>query len=346
MFLYFAIKRILRGILMFIILMFIASALFNTVGEKTLISQIHDMVNAEVTSLTDVKPEDIEGIRENLLEHYYKLYWLDRSVGERIFIRAINTVTFNFGRSTIMTTSDGSREVINIIGEALPKSVILFTTAAFIQIIVGLFIGLIKAKYAGSIFDRSTSIMTMIVYGMPSWWFAMILIMFFVYKINMFPSGGLHSIPLQTGIMYYIDMLWHMMLPLSTLVILGFWGISFVVRNIVLGTLQEDYIMAARARGVPEKLVLFSHTLRCAAPPIITISLLGLLGSIGGSIIFEGIFSWPGLGNLYWVAVQQNDIPVLMANLAITTLLYQFGLVTLDLSYGFLDPRVKSGGKQ
>lgn len=346
MFIYFAVKRILRGAMMFVILMFLASALFNTVGEKTLISQIDDMINAEITSLTDVKLEEIENLREERLEYYYKLYWLDRSVGERIFLRAINTITFNFGRSTIMMTSGGDRDVVKIIGEALPRSFILFTTAALIKIIIGLFIGLIKAKKAGGVFDRATSITTMIVYGMPSWWFAMILIMIFVYKFNMFPSSGLHSIPLPTGIMYYIDMLWHMILPLSTLVLLGFWGLSFVVRNIVLGALQEDYIMAARARGIPEKLVLFSHTLRCAAPPIITISLLGLLTSIAGSIIFEGIFSWPGLGNLYWVAVQQNDIPVLMANLAVTTLLYQFGLVTLDLSYGFLDPRVKSGGKQ
>jgi peptide/nickel transport system permease protein len=118
-----------------------------------------------------------------------------------------------------------------------------------------------------------------------------------------------------------------------------------VVRNIVLGILQEDYIMAARARGIPENSVLFGHTLRTAAPPLITMSLLSLLGSISGSIIFEGIFSWPGLGNLYWIAVQQNDIPVLMGDLAITIGLYQAGLVILDLTYGFLDPRIKVGGK-
>ena len=151
--------------------------------------------------------------------------------------------------------------------------------------------------------------------------------------------------PTPDGIMYFIDMLWHMSLPLITLVLIGFWGISFVVRNIVLNTLQEDYIMAARARGLTEKSILFGHTLRSAAPPIVTITLLGLLGSIAGSIIFEGIFSWTGLGNLYWIAVQQNDIPVLMGNLAITTALYQLGLVILDISYGFLDPRIKVGGK-
>jgi peptide/nickel transport system permease protein len=130
-----------------------------------------------------------------------------------------------------------------------------------------------------------------------------------------------------------------------TLVILGFWGRAYITRNIVLSTLQEDFIMSARARGLSERRILFGHTLRAAAPPIVTMSLLALLGSVGGALIFEGIFSWPGLGNLYWVAVQQNDIPVLMGNLTVTTALYIGGLAFLDLIYGFLDPRVKVGGK-
>lgn len=345
MFVYFALKRILKGMIMYVILIFMLSSLFNTVSEKTLLSQIEETINAEIRSLKNMRTEDVDNYIKERRAYFYDLYWLNRSIGERIFLRAINTITFNFGRSTIMMDSNGDRSVIKIIGEALPRSVILFTTASIIQIIVGVFIGLIKARKAGGGFDRISSVITMIVYGMPSWWLAMILIMLFVYKFNLFPSGGLHSIPTPDGIMYYIDMLWHMGLPLLTLVILGFWGLSFVIRNIVLNILQEDYVMSARARGIPEKSVLFGHTLRSAAPPIVTITLLGLLGSIAGSIIFEGIFSWPGLGNLYWISVQQNDIPVLMGNLAITTALYQLGLVMLDLSYGFLDPRIKVGGK-
>lgn len=345
MFTYFVIKRILKGIIMFIILMFMSSAIFNTVSEKTLKVQIEENINAEVRGLVNMRTEDIDNFIKERRSYYYDIYWLNRSKGERIFLRAINTITFQFGKSSIMMDSNGDRSVIKIIGEALPRSIILFTTAAIIQIIIGLAIGLIKARKAGSVFDRTTSIFTMIVYGMPTWWLSMILIMIFVYKLNLFPSGGVHSVPTPDGIMYFLDMLWHMSLPLITLVLIGFWGISFVVRNIVLNTLQEDYIMAARARGLTEKSILFGHTLRSAAPPIVTITLLGLLGSIAGSIIFEGIFSWTGLGNLYWIAVQQNDIPVLMGNLAITTALYQLGLVILDISYGFLDPRIKVGGK-
>lgn len=345
MFTYFVIKRILKGIIMFIILMFMSSTIFNTVSERTLKAQIEENINGEVRGLSSMRTEDVDNFIKERRAYYYDIYWLNRSIGERIFLRAINTITFQFGKSSIMTDSNGNRDVIKIIGEALPRSIILFTTAALMQIIIGLAVGLIKARKAGKLFDRTTSVFTMIVYGMPTWWLSMLLIMIFVYRLNLFPSGGVHSIPTPEGIMYFLDMLWHMALPLITLISIGFWGISFVVRNIVLNILQEDYITAAKARGISEKSILFGHTLRSAAPPIVTITLLGLLGSIAGSIIFEGIFSWPGLGNLYWISVQQNDIPVLMGNLAITTALYQLGLVILDISYGFLDPRIKVGGK-
>lgn len=207
MFTYFVIKRILKGIIMFIILMFMSSAIFNTVSEKTLKAQIEENINAEVRGLSNIRTEDIENFIKERREYYYDIYWLNRSVGERIFIRAINTITFQFGKSSIMMDSNGNRDVIKIIGEALPRSIILFTTASVIQMIIGLIIGLIKARKAGGLFDRSTSIITMIVYGMPTWWLSMILIMIFVYKFNLFPSGGVHSIPTPTGIMYYLDML-------------------------------------------------------------------------------------------------------------------------------------------
>ena len=187
MFTYFVIKRILKGIIMFIILMFMSSAIFNTVSEKTLKAQIEENINAEVRGLVNMRTEDIDNFIKERRSYYYDIYWLNRSKGERIFLRAINTITFQFGKSSIMMDSNGDRSVIKIIGEALPRSIILFTTAAIIQIIIGLAIGLIKARKAGSIFDRTTSIFTMIVYGMPTWWLSMILIMIFVYKLNLFP---------------------------------------------------------------------------------------------------------------------------------------------------------------
>lgn len=345
MYKWFALKRVLKGIFTYMIIILVLSTLFNAVNEQTMRASIEEQVRAESMRLKNMQASSIQRFQQQRKEELIRLYRLDRPLLERIVFRTWNTLTFNFGKSTIIKSSTGEREVLTIVGEALPRSLILFTVAAAVEILIGIALGLKKAQRPGSMTDRGTSLVTMIVYGMPTFWVAMLFIMFFVYQLKIFPSAGMHSIPPPSGAMYFLDLLWHMSLPLLTLVLIGFWGISFVVRNIVLNILQEDYVMSARARGIPEKSVLFGHTLRTAAPPLLTMSILQLLASISGAIIFEGIFSWPGLGNLYWIAVQQNDIPVLMADLAITIGVYQLGLIMLDLTYGFMDPRIKVGGK-
>ena len=339
------VKRILYGIVMYVILIFVFSLLFNATSEQTARSQIEEEVRLVGASLVNPTTEQVTRITEERRTELYRMYHLDRSLLERVFYRTWDTLTLRFGNSTIIKSSRGDREVGKIILEVIPRSLILLTTAVFCQLLIGLFLGLKKAQRAGGLLDRTTSVATMVVYGMPSWWLGMIMIMFLVYGIPLFPSGGLHSSPPPSGFLYTLDLFYHMALPLLTLLLIGSWGLSLLTRNIVLGVLQEDYIMAARARGLPERNVLFGHTLRTSAPPITTIAILSLLGSVSGNILFEGIFSWPGMGNLYWVAVEQNDVPVLMGLLSITTGLYICGLVLLDLIYGFLDPRIKVGGK-
>jgi len=345
MYKWYALKRILRGVFMYALLMLLFSLLFNQVNEQTQRSQINEQVKLESARLRNLKPDQLIAWRDNRMDQLTKMYKLDRPLGERVLFRAVNTLTFNFGKSTIIKSSKGEQDVLSILMEALPRTMMLFSSAIVLELVFGVWLGLKKAQKPGGRLDKSTSFVTMIIYGMPSWWLGMMLILLFVYVLKLFPSGGVNSVPTPEGIGFVLDRIWHMILPIMTLVFLGFWSLAFVIRNLVLGILQEDYIMSARARGVPENKVLFGHTLRTAAPPIVTMALLSLLSSLSGAIIFEGIFSWPGLGNLYWVAVQQNDIPVLMGDLAITTGIYQAGLVFLDLIYGFLDPRIKVGGK-
>ncbi len=343
----YVVKRILYAIITYAVIIFIFSALFNTFMETTIRSQIGEAIQSEFLGrdISGYSVEELNKLKELRMEELYNRYHLYDPLPLRIFWRAYDTLTFNLGKSTNITSSSGERDVRIIVGEAIPKTALLFTMASLINVLIGVFLGIKKAQKPGKLLDQATSISTMVVYGMPSWWLAMLLIMFFVYKINVFPSGGILSTPPPEGLKYYLDILYHMALPVLTLVILRSWGGAYLIRNIVLGTLQEDYIMSARARGITENRVLYGHTLRSAAPPIVTMSITSLLISFGGAIIFEGIFSWPGMGNLFWIALQQNDVPVLMGNLAITTLLYMSGLVLLDLIYGFLDPRIKVGGK-
>lgn len=348
MFWKYAIKRILYGILAFVVIMFIYSVLFNTIMEKTIYDQITERIENEILAMGDIdmSGEKLELYKVQRYEYFVKKYHLNEPTLQRIFWRAIDTITFNFGKSSGITSPYGDREVIKIVGRAVPKTLLLFTTVVFIDVILGILLGLKKAQKPNKKFDQATSMMTMVVYGIPGWWMAMICIMFFVYIIPVFPSGGLHSIPPPTnGFAYFIDLIYHLALPVLVLVAIGFWGRAYLIRNIVLGTLQEDFIMSARARGLSERKVLYGHTMRTAAPPIATMALMSLLATVGGNLVYEGIFNWPGMGNLYWIAIQQNDIPVLLGLLAVTTTLYLSGLVILDLIYGFLDPRIKVGGK-
>ena len=223
---------------------------------------------------------------------------------------------------------------------------LIFLTAVAIDIFLGIWLGLRKARKAGGAMDRATDIGTMVVFGLPAWWVGMMAIMTFAFILPVFPSSGMHSAPPPpTSLGYLMDLLWHMTLPVLVLVILGFWGRAYLTRNVVLTTLQEDFIMSARARGLTERKILFGHTLRSAAPPIVTMSLLALLASIGGGLLFEGIFSWPGNGKSLLGRRGLNDVPVLMGNLAVTTALYIAGLAILDLIYGLPRPADQGGWK-
>lgn len=338
--------RVYHGVLIYAVIIFLFSALFNATMEQTVRARIEEQVRAEQMSQSERarKPDELAAYLQERRAHYERRYHLDQPIWQRIVYRALDTLRLKLGDATIITSSSGEQRVAVIIAEVLPRTILLFTTAVAIDILLGLWIGLKKAQRVGSLFDKGTSLMTMTVYGMPSWWLGMLIIMFFAYVVKLFPSGGMHSTPPPDGAAYYADMLYHMALPTLTLVLIGFWGRAFLTRNIVLGILQEDYIMAARARGISERKVLYGHVMRTASPPIATMAVLSLLASVGGNLIFEGIFSWPGLGNLYWIAIEQNDIPVLMGCLSITTGLYIFGLVVLDIIYGYLDPRIKVGG--
>ena len=342
----YSLRRIFHGVIIYAVIIFLFSALFNTTMEKTVKVQIEEEIRAELMSQKNTM--DADEMSRYLTERRslkYQLYHLDQPIHQRIIWRAIDTLRLNFGKATLIKSSAGEEEVKAIVTEALPRTILLFTSAVTIDILLGLWLGLKKAQRVGGFMDKVSSIITMTVYGMPVWWLGMLIIMFFAYVLKLFPSGGMHSTPPPEGFAYYIDILYHMALPVMTLVLLDFWGRAFLIRNIVLGILQEDYIMAARARGIAERSVLYGHVMRSASPPIATMAVLSLLASVGGNLVIEGIFSWPGLGNLYWIAIEQNDIPVLMGCLSITTALYMFGLVLLDLLYGYLDPRIKVGGK-
>jgi len=343
MYLRYAIRRILNAMAIFVIEMFIFSVLFTATAERTLRAQIEESLQPEVARLKNATAEQVQRFAVERRAYLYRVSHLDRPLFVRVLWRTVDTVSFQFGNSITIKSSRGERSVWRIIMETVPRTALLFTISIILEVALGVWLGLKQAQKAGRTLDRSASIVTMVVYGLPTWWVAMIVIMLLAYQLPIFPSGGMHALPPPQGLAGVLDLGYHMALPVITLVLVNFWGVALLARNIVLSILQEDYISAARARGLPERAVLFGHALRTAAPPITTIALLSLLSSIFGNIIFEGIFSWPGMGNLYWISVEQGDTAVTLGLLAVTTGLYIAGLAFLDLIYGLLDPRIKTG---
>lgn len=170
----------------------------------------------------------------------------------------------------------------------------------------------------------------------------MLMIFAFAFLYPIFPA---RSTPLTSPSdpFYILDLLYHMTLPLITLVLVSFTAWSFIVKYFIGGVLREDFITAERAMGLPKKRIVYSHALRNAGPPIITGIALSLAGSFGGSIIIEAVFDWPGMGKLYYDAIGVMDVPIIIGLTYMFTLIFVITIFVTDIIYAFLDPRVKVG---
>ncbi len=338
--------RTLNALVVIVIVVFILSALFSTLAEKQLETHIKEQLRAEMQNLDPgVNQTAYREQREETLRDQYNL---DKPTYIRIFYSAADTLMLDFGTSNSIQAPGGGSEVSAIIMSRLPRTVLLFTSAAVIYIILGLIVGLKAAQVAGSKLDRFLSIFGMAASSIPMWWLGMLVIQLFGFQLGWFPPSAF-PFPIRSEVGwdgYVVGVLKRMAMPLFTIVFVYFGARAWATRNIVTGVLQDDYIMAARAKGVPERKVIYGHTLKSAAPPIVTSAILAFLLSIGGAMITEIIFGWPGMGRLMYTAIQRNDVPVLMGVAFITVFLYVVGYLIADLIYGLLDPRVEVGAER
>ena len=223
----------------------------------------------------------------------------------------------------------------------MPKTILLFTTATIIISIIGIVLGAASSNKIGSKTDRITSTFAVISSSFPVWWIGMLMIFVFAFMYQIFPARATPSIePDDPG--YILALLYHMALPVITIVLIGFGAWAYLVRNFMVGIMQEDFITAKKTIGISKKKVVYSHALRNAAPPIVTILALSLSGSLGGAIITEAVFDWPGMGRLYFEAISVMDLPVIIGSTYILTVLFLVSIFIADLLYGYFDPRVRT----
>ena len=341
-----------RGITMFGVLMVTLLLTIILVGSNMdiiLKQGISFQVRAEITEDPKISdsfsdPAEFEAFVQDQIEQRVKALGLDTPwySPQRIGLTMYKILILDFGHATFLTSDAGSSDVKDILLEKLPRTILLFTTATIIISIIGIFLGALAGSKVGSAVDRITSTFAVVSSSFPVWWIGMLMIFLFSFVYQIFPARATPSIP-PTDPGYIAALLYHMALPVITIVMIGFGAWAYLVRNFVIGIMQEDFISAKRAMGINQKKIIYGHAIKNAAPPIITILALSLSGSLGGAIITEAVFDWPGMGRLYFEAITVMDLPVIIGATYVLTLFFLISILVADLLYGYFDPRVKTG---
>ncbi len=269
------------------------------------------------------------------------IYGLDKPLAEQYVSWLKRLAALDFGNSM----SSDPRPVMAKIAEALPLTLCLNVATLVFTLLVAVPLGVAGAGRRNGLFDRVTTVIVFLGFSMPTFWLALLMMMFFAVDLGWFPLSGLTSLDFRqlSPVGKTLDLLWHLALPLAVTVFTGLAGMSRFVRASVIEALRQDYIMTARAKGLSERVVLFRHALRNALLPVITILGLSVPGLIGGSVIIESIFALPGMGQLFYKAVMARDYPLIMGNLVIGAILTLAGNLLADLCYGLADPRIRTG---
>ena len=231
------------------------------------------------------------------------------------------------------------------IAQRAPATILLFGTALALSALLGIGIGAILAWRRGSSLEMSAIVVSLFFYSMPLFWFGLILLWAFGFKLQWFPLGGIGGIdatgkPLG-GLAYIADILWHMTLPLITLMMVSLAGYVLLMRNSMLEVLGEDYIMTAKAKGLSERAVMYKHAARNALLPVATVIALGVGGVISGGVLTETIFSWPGMGYFLVTSTIQQDYPAVQGTFFLLAIMTVIANVAADVLYAYLDPRVR-----
>jgi len=237
-----------------------------------------------------------------------------------------------------------NRPVRQMVSERLGNTMLLVGVSFLITILLAIPLGTLSARRPYSWFDSVLTTLTFAGQSAPVYWFGLMLILvFYVWLENpltggpLLPAGGMYT---TGGSKSLGDLIWHMILPVSTLVFTWVAWYSRFYRASMLEVLNADYVRTAHAKGLPDRAVVYGHAARNAVIPLITMIALDFPALFGGALFVETIFSWPGMGRLFWEAARGRDYPVLMGIILINALLIILANLAADLLYGKLDPRV------
>lgn len=315
----FLLRRSLQSLLLILIVLTITFFLLHLAPGDPLDKYYHP----------DISPETVEMIREQL--------GLDKPVVVQYFKWMGSFVRGDFGMSLRY-----DRPVRSLLAEAIPNTLRLTVAALLLHIVIGVFLGIFSAVKRYTIFDRLNTVGALFIYSIPSFWLALMLILLFSLKLGLLPSSHMQSLDAMElgGFALFADSLRHLVLPAVVLGVASAASMARYMRGSMLDVLREDYIRTARAKGLSERSVMLKHALKNAALPIVTIIGLSLPFLLGGAVVVEKIFSWPGMGRLAVDAIYARDYPVVLACNAVVATMVILGNLLADVAYALIDPRI------
>ena len=262
----------------------------------------------------NVDPQELARVRSN--------WGLDQPIYVQYVKWLWNALHLDFGRSYL-----SGQPVVVEIAQKLPNTLLLMSTSMLFTLLICIPLGVISAVRKNSWFDNFVTIFSFAGMAIPSFWLGLMLMLLFSVKLGWLPPTG------------------NLVLPVVTMTVLGLAGLTRYQRAAMLEVLNQDYIKTARAKGLPERVVIYKHALRNALIPIVTILGLSLPALFSGAFIIETVFAWPGMGRLGVQAIFSRNYPVIMGVVMLSAVLIVLGNLLADVGYALVDPRIRYGKK-
>jgi len=273
----------------------------------------------------DITAEDIDKLRH--------VYGLDKPMPLQYLDWLVRLVHLDFGQSFIY-----HQDAFQLFIQYIPATLQLAILALVLQLLIGVPLGIVAAFRRGTWVDGAIRVFGVVGHAVPGFWLGLVLIIFFAVQLRWLPTGGILTVGKDQWDI--LDRLRHILLPAFVLSLTGIANYARLLRTETLDVLGQDFVRTAHAKGLRERTVVFVHALRNALIPVIT-SLGGILAAlIGGALVIEQVFSWPGIGRFTFQAAIAKDYPVVQAGVMISAALLIFSNIIRDIAYGVVDPRI------
>ncbi|ATR22097.1 Oligopeptide transport system permease protein oppB [Roseomonas mucosa] len=272
----------------------------------------------------EMSPEDIARVERQL--------GLDRPLPVQYLEWLGRMLVGDWGRSY-----RDQQPVLAVIGSHLGATLELMVTSTLIAMVLGCWLGVLSAIRRYSFFDMLVTVGSMVALSIPTFWFGLVVIFIFSVHLDILPAGNRYTM----GDGSFLDQLHHLIAPSLVLALVSTAIWSRYMRSSMIDVLHQDFVRTARAKGIPERRILLHHTVRNALLPMITVAGLQLPNLLGGALVTETVFTWPGMGRLFLDSISYRDYPVVMGILMFTAVLVLLGSLMADLLYGVADPRLR-----